>query len=275
MELGLFTRLIRRDSLEETFKACKDYGLYHQQFNMSCAGLPSLPETYEQDVTDEILRLAEQYGMKLDGISGTFNMIEPDEAKRAKEIENFDVLCHYAHALRIPYINLCAGSKSPKGKFVQDPLNETEEAWKDLLDTAKKLVVSAEKWDVTLCLEVETCIIVDTAEKGRRLLDEVNSDRLKIVMDNGNLLFGKGYPDANEALKHGFDLLGKDVVLANLKDYKNIDGKDVYVAPGKGEMDFPYYVSLLKEYGYEGALMLHGLSEEEIPFSVEYMKGIL
>jgi len=32
------------------------------------------------------------------------------------------------------------------------------------------------------------------------------------------------------------------------------------------------YISLLKKSGYTGALIMHGLSEEQIPESIRYLK---
>jgi len=45
----------------------------------------------------------------------------------------------------------------------------------------------AEACDVTLAFEPEVANVIDSARKGRRLLDEMRSPRLKVVMDAANL----------------------------------------------------------------------------------------
>lgn len=56
MELGIFARTFSRSSFEETLDAVLDHGLAHVQFNLSCAGLPTLPETMNLDRCARIAR---------------------------------------------------------------------------------------------------------------------------------------------------------------------------------------------------------------------------
>ena len=44
---------------------------------------------------------------------------------------------------------------------------------------------------------------------------------------------------------------------------------------GQGDLDFRLYIDLLKKTGYEGALIMHGLSEEQIPVSKKFLEEIL
>ena len=44
MHLGIFAKTFPRPTFEETLDAIADRGITHVQFNMSCAGLPTLPE---------------------------------------------------------------------------------------------------------------------------------------------------------------------------------------------------------------------------------------
>ena len=49
MHLGIFAKTFPRPTLEETLDAIADRGLTHVQFNMSCTGLPTLPERLDED----------------------------------------------------------------------------------------------------------------------------------------------------------------------------------------------------------------------------------
>jgi sugar phosphate isomerase/epimerase len=114
--------------------------------------------------------------------------------------------------------------------------------------------------------------VVDSAEKGRRLLDEMRSPSLKVVMDAANL-FRKGeLPRSDEILKQAFELLGEEVVIAHAKDVKNTGEA---VAAGSGELDFDRYLENLRGVGYEGPLILHGLEEAEVEASVAFLLGKL
>ena len=48
MKLGIFTKTFQRSSLEAKLDAVTAYGMTEVQFNLSCAGLPSLPDDPEE-----------------------------------------------------------------------------------------------------------------------------------------------------------------------------------------------------------------------------------
>ena len=50
MRLGIFAKTFARPTLEETLDAVAGHGLACVQFNMACAGLPTLPEEIEPEL---------------------------------------------------------------------------------------------------------------------------------------------------------------------------------------------------------------------------------
>lgn len=78
----------------------------------------------------------------------------------------------------------------------------------------------------------------------------------------------------DDILKNAFDILGPYISLAHAKDvsYKN---PPHYGAAGTGVLNYSLYIKLLREIGYAGPLILHGLSEQEVPVSVSYVKSFL
>ena len=79
MQLGIFAKTFPRPTLEETLDAVVDHGLWHVQFNMSCAGLPTLPERMDEEPLPVDRPVATRAGMTMAAISGTFNLCDPDE----------------------------------------------------------------------------------------------------------------------------------------------------------------------------------------------------
>ena len=51
IELGIFARTFTRKTLEENLDAVTRHGLSVVQYNMACAGLPSLPEHQTSSTT--------------------------------------------------------------------------------------------------------------------------------------------------------------------------------------------------------------------------------
>ena len=106
--------------------------------------------------------------------------------------------------------------------------------------------------------------VVDSAQKARRLLDEIGSPFLKVTMDPANLFHAGELQRMREILDEAFALVGKDVVLAHAKDLDH-DGDAGHKAAGQGKLDYDRYLSLLRTYRFRGPLLLHGLSEAQVP----------
>ena len=151
------------------------------------------------------------------------------------------------------------------------PDNGAPEAWRDLSTSMLEAVQIAAEHDITLAFEPEVTNVVDTAAKGRRLLDEVGSPRLKVVMDGANLFHAGDLPRMQEVLEEAFALLGRDVVLAHAKDLSR-DGDAGHEAAGTGQLDYDLYLSLLRRAGYRGPLILHGLTEAQVGSSVAFLR---
>jgi len=120
-------------------------------------------------------------------------------------------------------------------------------------------------------VEPEPGNVVASARKARRLLDELKSPRLKIVMDAANLFRVEDLPRMKGILDEAFDLLGGDIVLAHAKDVQAA-GELRHVAAGKGSLDYDHYLSLLNVCGFAGPLILHELQESEVAGSVGFLR---
>ena len=273
MRLGIFAKTFARSSPEEVFDALSGYGLDETQLNMSVAGLSSLPDEIAPTLADRIRGAAAERGISLAAVSGTFNMIHPDIGARRDGLRRLGVLAGACERLGTPTITLCTGTRDPQDMWRRHPDNASPRAWRDLLAAMQEALAAAEEHGVTLAFEPEPANVVDSAEKGRRLLDEMRSPRLKVVMDAANLFDvrdpARRLSCSEELLERTFELLGEDLILAHAKDVK---GSGEVVATGKGELDYDLYLEHLHEAGYGGPLVMHGLAEEEVGGSLAFLQ---
>lgn len=274
MEIGIFSRTYEYNSPEETFRRMSEHGIFHTQLNLSNAGMPSMPEEIDWDKLNALKAAALKYGIHLDALSGTFNMIAPDTDEREQGCRQFAVQCGIAHELGIPVVSLCTGSKNPHSKWKWHDDNLSSAAWTDLMRSTERVLRCAEENDVILGVETEASNIVNTAQRARKYLDEAGSDRLKIIMDGANLFHSDQLDNMRGVLDEAFALLGPDIVLAHAKDLC-LKGDVAFVAVGEGILNFEYYIGLLRRAGYTSALMMHGLSEEQVPSSRDYLLEII
>jgi len=266
MELGIFSRTYETGNLDETYRRMTSHDIFHTQFNLSNAGLPTLPETMDERKTEEILALTRRYRITLDALSGTFNMIDPDEDARKRGLAQFRTQCEIARNLGIPIVSLCTGSKNRESKWKWHENNLKPSSWDDLMRSTEIILPYAQDNGIILGVEPEVSNIVNSPEKARAYLDAVRDSHLKIIMDGANLFRPEQTTDMDRILAEAFDLLGKDIVLAHAKDFV-IDESLSFVAAGQGVLNFKQYFALLKGCGYDGVVEMHGLNEAQVPAS--------
>jgi sugar phosphate isomerase/epimerase len=276
VRLGIFAKTFRRSSLEGVLDAVAEHGFQEMQFNMSVAGLPSMPDEVKTALAVRIREASAQRGVRMAAISGTFNMIHPDPGVRRTGLRRLAALCAACGAIGTSTVTLCTGTRDPENMWRRHPDNSTPEAWRDLLACMEPALEAAEAHGVTLAFEPEINNVVDSAEKARRLLDEIRSERLKVVMDAANLFDAadpcRALSRSEAVLGEAFGLLGGDVVIAHAKDVKT---SSEIVAAGQGDLDYELYIEGLREVGFDGPLILHGLDEPEVEASVSYLRGKL
>lgn len=271
MQLGIFAKTFVRGSFEEVFDAAKENGLQQIQFNMTCAGLPTLPEYIDPGLADKIREESEKRGLGIAAISGTYNMIHPNQEKRKLGLKRLEVLAGACSRIGTTVITLCTGTRDGTSMWKKHPENNSADAWHDLCISMAEALKIAEDRGITLGIEPEISNVVDSAAKARRLLDEMQSPFLKIVMDGANLFHPGEANEMADVLDGAFDLLGDEIVLAHAKDLAS-DEETSFVAAGQGILDYAVYLKHLRDAGFQGALILHGLSEGQVPESVRFIK---
>ena len=133
MHLGIFAKTFPRPTFEETLDAIADRGITHVQFNMSCAGLPTLPERPDEDLCVWIARSFRERGLTMAAISGTFNLCDPDESRLSENLRRLGVLASACRWLDTRIITLCTGTRDPDDMWKWHPENVRRSTWEVLV----------------------------------------------------------------------------------------------------------------------------------------------
>lgn len=267
MRLGIFAKTFERPSVEEVLEAVRGHGLDCVQFNMSCAGLPSLPDTIDSGVITRIHSAAQASGVRIAALSGTFNMIHPDTQTRANGLARLRTQAGCCQGIGASVVTLCTGTRDPINMWHRHPENDSLEAWADLLRSIETALSIAEEANVILAFEPEHANVINSAARGRALLDEMQSKRLRIIMDGANLIEPGG--DQKRILDEAFDLLGEEIIIAHAKD-RTADGG--FCAAGMGILDYEYYLRLLQTHSSNAPLILHGLNENQVDSCLHFLQ---
>jgi sugar phosphate isomerase/epimerase len=269
VEIGIFAKVWARHDLDETLDLMTRCGIRHTQFNMACVGPSPMPEHIPLELAKTIRDSLDRHGVAMVAVSGTFNMIHPDQAVVADGLRRLSVLAAACQAMGTNVITLCTGTRDPEDMWRRHPDNDGTEAWSALLDAMERALVIAEAEDITLAIEPEQANVIHSAQRARRLLDYFGSRRLRIIMDPANLFERAAPAEIARIVEEAFDLLGGEIAIAHAKDR---DAQGRFVAAGRGVLDYDHYVAQLRRINYAGALVLHGLSEDEVQPSVSFLR---
>jgi sugar phosphate isomerase/epimerase len=174
-----------------------------------------------------------------------------------------------APTLGAPVLSLCTGSRDDH-MWTRHRDNATAEAWADMAAEVAAAAELAEQAGVVLGIECEYSNVVSSARQGRRLLDELGTPAVKIVLDAANLVPPGQHRRQRALLEEAFELLGDDIAVAHAKDITT-DG--TFVAAGTGVLDYELFLRLLLGSGFTGPLVLHSLSEADIPSALAAVQG--
>jgi sugar phosphate isomerase/epimerase len=271
--IGIFAKTFPRPTLEENLDAVRHHRLGVVQYNLACAGLPSLPEHVEPRLAPQIGAAAASRRITIAAVSGTFNMIDPIRERRDAGVRRLGQLAGACALLGTKIITLCTGTRDPDDMWRGHPANSRPDAWADLLATMEQALAIAEEHDLWLAIEPETANVIDSPGKARQLLDELRSPRLKIIIDPANLFHVEDLPRQRAIFDAAFDLLGGDIVLAHAKDIRVVGGRVQHVTAGTGVLDYRHYLTLLRHIPVP--LIVHGLAEAEVEGAVAFLRGAL
>lgn len=274
MQVGIMSGTFVRPSLEEALDAILAQDIRCLQFNLSTLTVQegSLAEKLEAARVSVRPQL-EKRGMSIAAVPAQMNMVDPNPRKREEGIERVKLFIGACRDIGTSVLATCTGSRNPQNMWRTHPENDSDETWAILRDTLAQLLPEAEARGVTLAFEPEICQVASTAARSRRLIDEMGSPNLKVVLDAANL-FGKGdLPRMSEVLDEAFDLLGDHVAIAHAKDLDH-DGDAGHLAAGKGKLDYERYVSLLCGLPFDVPVILHGLSEAQVGESAGMLRRL-
>jgi sugar phosphate isomerase/epimerase len=272
MQLGIFAKTFTATGALPVLRAVADAGYVAAQFNMACLGLPSMPDGIEPDAARSVATASGETGVSIAAVSGTYNMIHPDRSVRELGLARLEVLAASCVDIGTRLITLCTGTRDAQDQWRWHADNASEAAWSDLRTEMEAAVAIAERFDVELGIEPELANVVSSAKAARRLLDEMNSTRLRIVLDPANLFEVADKAERHRLMDEAIDLLAAEIGMAHAKD-RNPDGS--FAAAGQGVVDFPHFIGRLKAAGFDGPMITHGLTEAEALGVGAFLRGVL
>ncbi|MEM6802133.1 MAG: sugar phosphate isomerase/epimerase family protein [Bacteroidota bacterium] len=267
--LGIFAKTFSGNNLNARIRSLKASGFTLAHFNMACVGMEAMPEEIPETVIQEIQQCLKEEGISLCGISATYNMAHPDPLVRAEGLKRLEVIARRARAIGTDFISLCTGTRDPLDKWQHHPDNSSKEAWEDMRASMESALLLAEKYDLRLGIEPEHANVVKDAHAAKRLLSEMQSPHLGIILDPANLFERAEVEEIKVKIDLALDLLGDHLFMAHAKGR---DSQGNFVAAGRGIIPFDYFIKQLQFTHFQGPLVAHGLDEKEASLVKQYLR---
>lgn len=173
------------------------------------------------------------------------NLANPNPEKLKKITKRYLAHLRFASLLGCGVVGTETGA--PNETYTAVPECHGEEALQTFIQNLRPVVQYAEKTGVILAIEPVWKHIVYNPARARRVLEEIASPNLQVILDPVNLLDISNYAQQKEIVEEAIDVLGEDVAMVHIKDFKVENGKLVSVGAGLGEMDYTAIMKFIRE----------------------------
>lgn len=269
MEFGVLAHCAGRRPFKELPRLIEEQGFRYVQLALAKAlsdvdtGLGKLSPGLGNAVAEAFDRC----GVKIPVLGCYIDMVNPDEDARRYGVERFKEHIRMARHFGAGIIDTETGHVSDK--------YDSKAAWKLTRRTVEELLEEAEKWGVTVAVEPANGHVIGTAADWRRLYDEVGSSHLAAVLDPCNILRDRDFHRQDDALREAFALLGNHIVLAHSKDLLvGEDGVIRETCTGKGSLNYPLFIELLKQHKPYVHMTLESVAPEEMKDAIRFLKRL-
>ena len=195
------------------------------------------PEKLTEEYALRVRKTFEESGMECAVLGCYLNLADPDPERRARTQEIYKA--HLRFAARIGARVVGTETYANPESVFTEPAPQSEEAFRLLMDSLKPVVRCAEETGAVLAVEPVWYHIISTPERAARMLEELPSDNLQIILDAVNLIAPAEAGRAEDIIRNAISLLGDRVRILHMKDYRMTpEGEMDACACGLGSMRY-------------------------------------
>ena len=257
MEIGIRLHDTIGGPLKEKLRYVKDQGFscVHLALSKNIDGfrMEDAPRRLADPAFAEEIREAfDSAGLRIAVLGCYLTMTNPDPEQMLRTREIYFAHLKFARMIGAEMV----GTETPapaNAAFAAAP-GDSEEGFGLFMEALKPIVRRAEKEDAVLAVEPVWSHIISTPERARRVLEEIPSEHLRIILDAVNLISPENAGRKEEIVKDAITLLGDRVSLLHMKDFRLENGKMTSMACGTGDMRYEQLLRFAKERKLEMTL---------------------
>lgn len=271
LNLGIRLHDVEGKTFEERIKKVASFGLSHVQL----APLKVYDELSKiQDVSQgfamQSRQILRKYNVDICVLGSYINLSHLDENVRQDELDKFYYSLKMAESFGAGLVGTETGSVG-KG-YTED--NFTEEAYQIVKESVQKMVKIGEQFGKIVAIEAGVNHPIYTVDHLLRLVEDVNSENIQVILDPVNLMTLENYHNQTEITKDAFKRLDPYIQVIHLKDFDVQDGKLIPVAVGQGLMDHKPYIEYAKYHRPGVQISFEDTKDKDLQKSLDYIADL-
>ncbi|MGZ4988954.1 MAG: sugar phosphate isomerase/epimerase family protein, partial [Limisphaerales bacterium] len=245
LPLAIFTGTYSQFPLQEAAQKMRRDGFKGVVLQYAFADIQFDPLAPDWDKLSKIVSTLHSHDLEIAALYGYYNVVDPDPVRRKHGEDRMHCLITNWKRFGCRNISTETGTLNAQSEWAEAPENATEQGYQTCRAAFEKLARTAYKAGAIISVEGYWRNIISTATSAERLLHDVKSSALKIVMDPTNYYRREDLPQMDALLHDMFHRLGRDIVIAHAKDVKAAAQGTDLPAAGLGVLDYPLYLKLL------------------------------
>ena len=203
------------------------------------------PALLTDELAEEVRSSFAAHHMQCAVLGCYLNLADPDPESRQRTQEIYKA--HLRAAPKMGALMVGTETYANKNSHFAEPAPRSEEAFQLFMESLEPVVRYAEEVNAVLAVEPVSYHIISTPERAQRMLEELPSDHLQIILDAVNLI-GPGHDGEADALtEDAIRRLGDRVRVLHMKDFTVRPNEIHSQACGTGVMRFEKLLALAKQ----------------------------
>lgn len=263
MKKGIRGHDIRAEGLEKISLSAKEHGIEYLQLVLEKSIDGFKTGEFTQDYA---FSLKNKLGDTKIAILGSYiNPSNPNDDELLFDINKFKEKIKYASILT----PIAVGTETG---IYKEGMTDSEEAYQMVLKTMKEIVSEAKKYDVNVGIEGVHCFVINTPQKMKRLVDDLNSNNVKVIFDPVNYLNINNYQNQDEMINDIFSLLSDKICVLHAKDFVVENGEFKSVKPTEGMLNYELIFKRMKENNLDIPIICEEINEDEASVAFDNLK---
>ncbi|MGF7142196.1 sugar phosphate isomerase/epimerase [Anaerotaenia torta] len=245
MQLGIRLHDARVLPLEERLQAVREQGFScaHVALSKAIDEFPVSEDALTPGLAMHLKKIFQKQEIDFAVLGCYLNLTHPEPGELKKLTDTYIAHLRFASLLGCGVV----GTETPDARNGSEAERRSEETYRLLKANLRPVVEAAEKLGVLLAIEPVRSHIIYDAKRARRLLDDIASPNLQIILDPVNLLAMDNYGQQTEVLEEAIELLGKETAVVHIKDYNVAGDSLASCAAGLGVFDYGPLVRFIKK----------------------------